>query len=165
MNAGGTTNGPLASAISSSTVAPHAAATAAPEVMNPCPAMKVKRLRGNQALLRRCNRVETATGNAPKRRYVVATESQEASSTTAARPVVAAVPMSASRQSNSVTINVDGEGDQSGSLPPNVMNGYSASANGMVYLQYIYQVPEPASMALFALGLLALTQLRRRKSS
>ncbi|QDD67163.1 choice-of-anchor E domain-containing protein [Herbaspirillum seropedicae] len=66
---------------------------------------------------------------------------------------------------NSVTINVDGEGSQSGSLPPNVMNGYSASANGMVYLQYIYQVPEPASMALFALGLLALTQLRRRKSS
>ena len=66
--------------------------------------------------------------------------------------------------SNTVSIAVNGVGSQSGSLPPNVLNGYSGSANGVVYLQYIYDIPEPASMALFAVGLLALTQLRRRKS-
>jgi len=66
--------------------------------------------------------------------------------------------------SNTVSIAVNGVGSQSGSLPPNVLNGYSGSANGVVYLQYLYDIPEPASMALFAVGLLALTQLRRRKS-
>ncbi|MFJ3054902.1 choice-of-anchor E domain-containing protein [Herbaspirillum sp. NPDC087042] len=66
--------------------------------------------------------------------------------------------------SNTVTIGVKGVGSQSGSLPPGVFNSYSGSSNGVVYLQYIYDIPEPASIALFAVGLLALTQLRRRKS-
>jgi len=66
--------------------------------------------------------------------------------------------------SNTVSINVNGVGSQSGSLPPGVFNSYSGNSNGVVYLQYIYDIPEPASMALFAVGLLALTQLRRRKS-
>ena len=65
---------------------------------------------------------------------------------------------------NTVTISVNGVGSQSGSLPPGVFNSYSGSSNGVVYLQYIYDIPEPASIALFAVGLLALTQLRRRKS-
>lgn len=65
---------------------------------------------------------------------------------------------------NTVSITVSGVGSQSGSLPVNVLNGYSGSSNGIVYLQYIYDIPEPATIALFAMGLLALTQLRRRKS-
>ncbi|NUU01822.1 choice-of-anchor E domain-containing protein [Herbaspirillum robiniae] len=65
---------------------------------------------------------------------------------------------------NSVTIAVSSVGSQSGSLQPGVLTGYDGSSRGVVYLQYIYDIPEPASIALFALGLLALTQLRRRKN-
>lgn len=66
---------------------------------------------------------------------------------------------------NSVTITVDGVGSQSGSLSPSVLAGYNGSANGVVYLQYIYAIPEPAVVALFALGLLMLgaVTMRRRQ--
>jgi len=62
-----------------------------------------------------------------------------------------------------VAINVSDFGTQSGSLAPNVLTSYSGSANGIVSLQYEYETPEPAAIALFALGLLILSQWRRRK--
>ncbi|MFJ3054900.1 choice-of-anchor E domain-containing protein [Herbaspirillum sp. NPDC087042] len=65
--------------------------------------------------------------------------------------------------SNSVTIAVTGVGTQSGSLSPSVMTGYNGSANGIVYLQYIYAIPEPTMLALFALGLLMLTATTWRR--
>ena len=64
---------------------------------------------------------------------------------------------------NSIVIGVDGYGTQNGSLANNVLTGYDGNAYGTVYMQYIYDIPEPATIALFAMGLLALTQLRRRK--
>lgn len=65
---------------------------------------------------------------------------------------------------NNVTINVTGYGTQNGSLSPDVFSGYSGSANGIVYLQYIYAIPEPAAIALFALGLLLMMGVAQWRS-
>lgn len=66
---------------------------------------------------------------------------------------------------NSVTIAMTGTGTQNGSLSPDVMTGYLGTASGIVYLQYIYAIPEPAAIAVFALGLLLLSvaMWRRRQ--
>ena len=70
---------------------------------------------------------------------------------------------------NSVTINLTSAGTQSGSLARDVLTGYFGSADGVVSLQYLYdrssykEIPEPGAIALLALGLLVLSQWRRRK--
>jgi hypothetical protein len=65
---------------------------------------------------------------------------------------------------NTVEIDVTGFGTQSGSLPPNAYAGYEGDSNGIVYLQYVYDIPEPGSIALLGLGLIGLAVWRRRKA-
>lgn len=65
---------------------------------------------------------------------------------------------------NAVVIAVSGTGTQNGSLPPSAFSGYLGTANGVVTLQYEYDIPEPGSIALFALGLIALAAWCRRKA-
>jgi hypothetical protein len=65
---------------------------------------------------------------------------------------------------NTVVIDVAGFGTQSGSLPPGAFAGYVGESNGIVYLQYVYDIPEPGSIALFGLGLIGLAVWRHRKA-
>jgi hypothetical protein len=66
--------------------------------------------------------------------------------------------------SNSVAIDVTGFGNMSGTLPAAVFAGYEGSSYGVVSLQYQYDVPEPASIALFSLGLIGLAAMLRRRA-
>jgi hypothetical protein len=66
--------------------------------------------------------------------------------------------------SDSVAIDVTGFGNQIGTLPVGVFAGYDGSSNGLVSLQYEYDIPEPASIALFSLGLIGLAAMLRRRA-
>jgi len=63
---------------------------------------------------------------------------------------------------NNVLVNVRGTVKQNG-LSPGVTAIDEGHASGIVYLQYIYDVPEPATIVLFVFGFLALMQWRRRR--
>ncbi len=69
---------------------------------------------------------------------------------------------------NLYSINMSATGNQGGSVPDEVFTGNNGSASGSISVQYRYNsneitTPEPASIALLGVGMLALGAARRRR--